>query len=366
MHMLRTPAGRTRTACFALAILLAALPRLAVADGGAGEVVCGPYTLSAHGGGQSDSSAAGVDGRADFLNPFLSFHLFGTYSRLDDERSIGQVDNKTFGGGVALSHTFAHVANVFAGYAFLNEVGESFGHAYVGGKFKLGARTLVSAAYGFGLGDAKQVASNPAGIAGAESVDWAKAGMEYVGGNGWKANLRYRISDPSGQSISGAEGGFSYPLTPAMSVGVSGDYDITTRDNIGRNWRGLIFFAYTFGREKAASVDVALDKSDVVIYPVVLRAVGSGAAGALSISPTSPTVLGCSQGSQIFTASGGAPPYTWSSSPALGNFIPNFGGNNAKSFWSDSTDDFCSMGGTVQITVQDSRGATAVATITVP
>jgi hypothetical protein len=366
MRTSKRPIRRILAACSAILVVLAALPRPAIADGGAGEVIRGPYTLSAHGGGQDDSSSAGVDGRADFLNPLLSFHLFGMYSRLDDARSIGQVDNKTFGGGVALSHTFAHVANVFAGYAFLNEVGESFAHAYLGGKFKLGARTLVSAAYGFGLGDAKQVASNPAAIAGAESVDWAKAGVEYVGGNGWKADLKYRISDPGGHSVSGAEGGFSYPLTAAMSVGVNGDYDITTRDGIGRNWRGLLFFAYSFGREKAASVDVALDKSDVIIYPVVLRTVGSSAAGALSISPTSPTVLGCSQGSQIFTASGGAPPYTWSSNPALGNFVPNFGGDNTKSFWDDSSDDFCSMGGTVQITVQDSKGATAVATITIP
>jgi hypothetical protein len=56
-------------------------PRQAASE--AEQVVSGPFTLSIHAGAYSDSAAVGADARADFLNPALNVHLFGTADQLD-------------------------------------------------------------------------------------------------------------------------------------------------------------------------------------------------------------------------------------------------------------------------------------------
>ena len=76
------------------------------------EIVRGPYALTVRLGAQSDSPSVGIDVRADWLRPFRNVHLWG---------------------------------------AFLNELSEYFGHAYLGGKLKIATGTLISGAYGFGV-----------------------------------------------------------------------------------------------------------------------------------------------------------------------------------------------------------------------
>ena len=83
----------------------------------------------------------------------------------------------------------------------------------------------------------------------------------------------------------------------------------------------------------------------------------------LTISPLAPAAKGCSSDKVLFTASGGTPPYTWSTSEGG---TTNLTVKNATQVeWTDSSDNFCSAGGTVTITVTDSLGATASAVITV-
>lgn len=83
----------------------------------------------------------------------------------------------------------------------------------------------------------------------------------------------------------------------------------------------------------------------------------------LAISPTVATAAGCSRDTVVFTASGGAPPYAWSSSEANSTNLTVTSPTTAS--WKDGNDNFCSHGGTVTITVTDSSGATASATLTV-
>ena len=58
---------------------------------------------------------------------------------------MGEVDNLRFGAGLALSHTFPGLANLYVGTSFVQEMGEYFGHAYVGGKLKVTNYALLSA-----------------------------------------------------------------------------------------------------------------------------------------------------------------------------------------------------------------------------
>lgn len=86
-------------------------------------------------------------------------------------------------------------------------------------------------------------------------------------------------------------------------------------------------------------------------------------APALAISPTNPTAVGCSVDTVTFTASGGTAPYTWSTSEGGTTNLTVTSATTAQ--WNDGSDNFCGPSGTVTITVTDSVGATAPATITV-
>ncbi len=352
----------------ALFLILSQILPPAVADSGGRDIVRGPYSLAIRGGGQSESASVGADGRADYLNPYLNIHLFGTYDALESDRGIGEVDNQRYGGGLALSHTFGSRANLFAGSAVINEVGESFAHAYLGGKLKVGAHALISAAYGVGMGDEKRITQALSTKLFGESVDWGRLGLVLVGANGWKGALQYRLTDPGDLKISGAEAALSYPVTDSITIGVNGSADLTTETDVERNWRSYAFLTYTVGGKRGRPIEVALEKNDPVIYPVILRARALAAPGTtLTISPVNVTLNGCGGGpggEQIFTASGGVPPYTWSKG-GLGRFIPDFMGDNSMAFWDDSTDDYCSTGDMFQITVMDSVGARAAADLTV-
>lgn len=95
--------------------------------------------------------------------------------------------------------------------------------------------------------------------------------------------------------------------------------------------------------------------------------------GVVAISPTNPTAIGCSyigtEGTVTFTASGGTAPYTWSTSEGVNGLEPvNLIVTSAtQAQWYDTSDNFCSVGGggIVTITVTDSIGDTASATMTV-
>ena len=83
----------------------------------------------------------------------------------------------------------------------------------------------------------------------------------------------------------------------------------------------------------------------------------------LAISPLAPTAKGCSSDKVLFTASGGTPPYTWSTSEGGTTNLTVKSPTQVE--WTDGADNFCGKGGTVTITVTDSLGATASAVMTV-
>ena len=88
-----------------------------------------------------------------------------------------------------------------------------------------------------------------------------------VAPNGLKTNLSYYLTDLGGLNISGIEGEVSYPVTDAVSLGVNGGADLTTKTGVDKNWRSYILLAYSFGGQKGAPMDMALDKNSPVIYP---------------------------------------------------------------------------------------------------
>ncbi len=108
--------------------------------------------------------------------------------------------------------------------------------------------------------------------------------------------------------------------------------------------------ASTVDAGKDALADVAAD-------------VTSDANNPLAISPLTPTAKGCSTDIVTFTASGGAPPYTWTSSD--GTTVDLIVINATQATWEDNGDNFCGSSGTITVTVKDSASATATATITV-
>jgi hypothetical protein len=323
--------------------------------------------LSIRGGGQSDSGSLGFDARADHLNPFLNLHLFGTYDLLDAGAGIGKINNQRYGAGLALSHTFPGMANIFAGSAFVNELGENFGHAYLGGEIKVTDYALISGSYGFGVGNEKRINLSGTQYILAESADWTKLGVVLVAQNGMKTNLYYYLTDPGNQNISGIEGELSYPLTESVTMGIKGSSDLTRKTGLDKNWTSYFFLTYAFGGQKGRYIDVALDNNSPVAYPMIIRrhksASSSTSPSALAVSPANPSAIGCSTDTVMFTASGGTPPYSWSTSEGGTTNLTVTSATQAQ--WFDGSDNFCGSGGTVTITVKDSVGAATLATITV-
>jgi hypothetical protein len=198
-------------------------------------------------------------------------------------------------------------------------------------------------------------------------VNWLKAGVTIIDRQGFKVNLNYYLTDPSDEKISGIEGEISYPLLDSLTIGVNGSSDFTDKDELQRNWRAFGFVTYAFGGQKSSPIDVALDKNNPVEYPRVMRKqirnAVTPAASSLILKQTSGTANGCSSDQVQFLAQNGVAPYTWSTSDTASNLAVYSGGTAAK--WADYADNFCSGGGTVTITVTDSTGASATATIIV-
>lgn len=319
----------------------------------------GPYSLTMRGGAQGDSGGIGLDLRADYLNPVMNVHLFGTYDLLDASSPLGQVNSQRYGAGFALSHTYPRKANVFVGTSFINELDEYFGHAYVGGKVMVSDSAFITGSYGVGISKENKITKPLSKFTTAEAANWGKLGVTMVASSGLKTNLSYYLTDPGpdGLNISGVEGEVSYPMTDALSLGVNGGADLTTKDNVDRNWRSFLLLTYSFGGHMGSPIDVALDKNSPAIYPVIIRRTAPAAASALAISPAATINSGCSAPASVFTASGGTAPYTWSSNAPLALTVLNA----TQARWWDTSDSYC--GGAHTVTVTDSLGATATATI---
>lgn len=333
------------------------------------QIVSGPYSLSVRAGGEHNSEALGIDARLDYLTKMINLHLQGTYDWLNAGRGLGEIDNQKYGVAAALSHTYPGVANAYVGTAFSREMDENFGHAYLGGKVKVTDYALLSAAYGLGFGGVKEIRKVTSRFVGAEAVDWLKAGVILANSQGGKANVYYTLTDPGDLNISGVEGELSYPVLDFLTAGVRGNADLSSKTDVWRNWSGFAFLTYAFGDQKGNPIDVALEKNNPVAMPVVLKkslvAAAPAPGGPLAISPTNPSAVGCSSTPGVtFTASGGTPPYTWSTNDTPTNLTVLSGGTQAT--WLDSADNFCTSGGpVVNVTVQDSVGAKATATINV-
>lgn len=336
------------------------------------QIVSGPLSFTIRGGGQSDSATIGLDGRIDYLNPILNTHIFGTYDLLDSGKGIGEIDNQRYGAGLALSHTFTGMVNIFAGTAFINEMSEYFGHVYLGGKVKVTDFALISGSYGYGFEDEMElVIKDTSRYLIAKSADWAKLGVVLAAQNGLKANLYYYLTDPGDQNISGVEGEVSYPVTDSITVGINGSSDLTTKTELENNWKAYLFLTYAFGQQKGSPIDVALDKNNPTVYPMIVRTnktrtsttTTTATASTLTISPANASAFGCTTDTVTFTASGGTQPYSWSTSEGGSTNLTVINATQAQ--WRDTADNFCSISGTVTITVTDSTGASASATINV-
>ncbi|MBI5344628.1 MAG: hypothetical protein HZB83_04725, partial [Deltaproteobacteria bacterium] len=291
-----------------LFLLFAAITLPRPAFSGGGQIASGPYSLTIRGGAQSDSGSLGFDGRADYLNPVLNVHLFGTYDLLDDSGGIGEIMKQRYGAGLALSHTHPGKANVFLGAAFINELGENFSHVYAGGKLKVADNALITGSYGIGLGDMKDIKQIQGALA-AKSTSWGKLGVVLIAQTGLKANINYYLTDPGDLNISGVEGELSYPVTESTTIGINGSSDLTTKTDVDKNWKSNLFVTYAFGGQKGSPIDVALDKNSPVVWPAILRtSKATTAASTLAISPTATTNAGCSAPASTFTASGGTGP----------------------------------------------------------
>lgn len=319
------------------------------------------------GGSQGDSGSIGLDLRADYINPFLNLHLFGTYDLIDASTPIGAIDTQRYGAGLAVSHTYDRRANVYAGTSMINELGEYFGHVYVGGKIKASDTLLVTGSYGLGISNQKAITKALAKFTTAEAANWSRVGITLIEPTGLKANLNYYLTDPTGLNISGIDGSLSYPATDSLTVGVSGGADLGSENNIDKNWNGYLFMTYSFGSRTGTPFEVALDRNSPAVYPIVLRTVAPNAASAastLALSQSTDFVFGCSYqfsaGTVTFTASGGTAPYTWSSS------VPGLTVINAtQAEWTDSGDNFCSTSGSVTVTVTDDDGASTNGSVSV-
>ncbi len=362
---------RIRSANSALALLsLVVLAVFPAVTGAADQVHDGPFSLSLHGGGRSDSASAGIEARADYINPGINLHLFSLFDWLSDSGPIGAVDEKRIGGGLAISHTFPDRANVYLGTSVLREMDETFSHVYGGLKYKMSGNALVTVSYGAGLTGRKFIPASANTWFEAEAADWLKAGGVVVGHNGLKTKLNYYLTDPGDRNISGVEAEVAYPINPQLTIGLRGSSDITSKSNIERNWQAFGFVNYRFGDGGSVPVlELSLDRNNPIEYPVVLRTEamnvapvgGGGDVAALTVSPSTATVVGYTDDSVTLTASGGTPPYSWSASAG---FIPAPTSGVSQITWFEDYD-FCDPG-TATVTVQDSAGGSATATIDLP
>lgn len=354
---------------FVLSLALAAVFPLRGECAQARQVSAGPYSMTVRGGARDSSGGAGLDLRADYLNPSLNFHVFGVYDQFNASSRIGQTDNHRYGAGLALSHTYSGTANIFAGASTVHELLQYFAHAYLGGQVKVSDWALITGSYGFGLGSEKAITKSGSRFATAQSADWGKFGAAAVSASGLKANANYYLTDPGKLDISGLEGGLSYPLTDTLTLGVGGGGDLTTRTNVDRNWRSDLMLTYSFGGRVESPMTLALGRDGVAVYPVVVRRLKAAvaAASALAVSPAATTNLGCSNPASVFTASGGKPPYAWSSTDLFNAMTVV---NAAQASWKDASDSHGSAcghaPGGVTVTVTDANGATASTVITIP
>jgi len=360
-----------RSAC-ATALLSSIVVLTPAVTGAADQIHDGPFSVNLHGGGRSESASVGIEARADYINPGINLHLFGTFDWLSDAGQIGAIDEKRVGGGLAISHTFPGQANVYIGTSVLREMDETFSHVYGGLKYKLSGNALVSVAYGAGLTGRKFIPVSASSWFEAEAADWLKAGGVLVNAKGLKAKLSYYLTDPGDRNISGVEGEVSYPVNPHWIVGLRGGSDINSKSNIERNWRAFGFVNYRFGDGVSVPViELSLDRNNPVEYPVILRTEsmavaptnggGGGEVAALTVSPSVTTMVGYTDNSLTLTASGGTPPYSWSASAG---FIPAPTSGVSQITWFENYD-FCNPG-TATVTVQDSAGGSATATIDLP
>lgn len=117
------------------------------------------------------------------------------------------------------------------------------------------------------------------------------------------------------------------------------------------------------GTTTDAASDASADSSPPIDAGV--DAAPADAVAKLAISPLAPAAKGCSTDKVLFTATGGTPPYTWSTSE--GGTTNLTVKNATQAEWTDGSDNFCGSAnsGTVTITVTDSSSATASAVITV-
>ena len=135
---------------------------------------------------------------------------------------------------------------------------------------------------------------------------------------------------------------------------MNGRVDLTDKDTLDRDWKTYGFITYAFGSQKGTPIDVALDTNSPIAYPMVVRTVTNRRAttSTLTVDPTAASAFGCSFDTVTFTASGGTAPYSWSSSE--GGTTNLSGSTGTTVDWYDSSDNFCSFGGTVTVTVNDS------------
>jgi hypothetical protein len=342
------------------------------------QLASGPFSISLRGGAMNDSTALGVDGRMDYLHRLLNIHLFGTVDILDSGRGQGRLDTTRYGGGLALSHTYAETVNAYVGASLTREMDKNFAQIYLGGKAKLTDYALLTASYGFGFDKAKEVESFASSYLSAEAVDWLKLGGTLVSGQGLKANAYYHLTDPAGQRISGVDGELSYAVLDNLSIGVNGSYDITKRAEQSQNWRSFVFVTYAFGGQKGSPISIALNKNNPVEYPQIIRRVVQKAVApaAPPPPPSGPPLLpifqsansvgigACGNSYTVFLkANGGVGPYVWTT---------NFGSGPLTSTTGISTNlninlipGFCGINQTIIITVTDqTTGQSQTATVT--
>jgi len=359
---------RSLRCTFPLLAFLLLLPLTSVAADR--QIVSGPYSLSVRVGGENNSDALGFDARVDYLSKMINLHLLGTYDWLDDGRGIGEIDNQKYGAALALSHTYAGKLNAYAGTAFVREMGENFGHAYVGGKMKVADYALVSAAYGFGFGHVKEIRKVTSRFVGAEAVDWLKAGVILANSQGWKANAYYTLTDPGDLAISGVEGELSYPILDYLTAGVRGNADLVTKTDVLRNWSGFAFLTYAFGDQKGNPIDVALEKNNPLVMPIVVRrTLAAASSGSLSVTAApSPATISCDSSSQFTaTPSGPVTSYSWtlSSVSPTGYFVIAGASDQSTVNVSDAQVLSVSASATLTVTVSDGVNTATSAPISI-